>query len=82
MKKLTLLLILFSAVVSARSGGHGNYRHQPETIYICRLTPFSDFHIEAGITEEIWRGKIPHAAVSCHRVTAVFSAKKPMQNVR
>ncbi len=55
MKKLTLLLILFSAVVSARSGGHGNYRHQPETIYICRLTPFSDFHIEAGITEDLAR---------------------------
>lgn len=55
MKKLTLLLILFSAVVSARSGGHGNYRYEPDTIYICRLTPFSDFHIESGITEDLAR---------------------------
>ncbi|MEQ5117750.1 hypothetical protein [Morganella morganii] len=60
MKKLTLLLMLFSAIASARSGGHGGYRYEPETIFICRLSPFTDMYIEAGITEALARKNTSH----------------------
>ena len=84
MKKLTLLLILFSAVVSARSGGHGSYRYEPETIFICRLSPFSDMHIEAGVTEALARKSVSHRcqlvqgddSIFCRETDAKCSASK------
>ncbi|MGG4607155.1 beta/gamma crystallin-related protein [Providencia sp. Me31A] len=58
MKKLILLLVLFCGFAVAKPSYHSNYsRNDTIPVYICALSPFSEFYAEVGISEQVARQK-------------------------
>lgn len=56
MKKIALLLLLFSSFTVAKSNYHGKpSRNDSVVVHVCALSPFSNFYAEAAMSEQTAR---------------------------